>query len=88
VANYTEKDVDRILNNRDVIRNKAKIIAAIDNAKKFAKIQQEYGTFDVFIWRFVYGKPIHNSYSKLSDLPTETEISKAMSNMLKKRGFK
>ncbi|MCB9211745.1 MAG: DNA-3-methyladenine glycosylase I, partial [Ignavibacteriales bacterium] len=62
--------------------------SVVTNAKAFLKIQKEFGTFDKYIWQFVGGKPIKNKFKTLSDLPTKTEISDAMSKDLKKRGFK
>lgn len=88
VAKYTFDDVNRIMNSPGVIRNNAKILSAINNAKQFLKVQEEFGSFDVFIWQFVDGQPINNNFTSLSDIPTETEESKGMSKELKKKGFK
>ncbi len=88
VANYSPEDVIRIMNAPGVIRNKAKISSAINNAQQFLKIQAEFGTFDYFIWQFVKGKPINNNFTSFSEVPSETEESRAMSTELKKKGFK
>ena len=88
MAKYTSADVDRIMNSPRVIKNKAKILSAINNAQQFLKIQKEFGSFDTFIWQFVEGKTINNGFKSMSEIPAETEESKAMSRELKKRGFK
>jgi DNA-3-methyladenine glycosylase I len=88
VAKYTAKDVERLLNTQGMIKNRAKIEATISNARQFLVIQEEFGSFDRFIWKFVHGKTITNSFRSLSELPSESEESKAMSKDLKKRGFK
>ena len=88
IANYTAMDIDRLMSAEGMIKNKAKIVAAITNAKAFLKIQNEFGSFDEFIWQFVGGKTKQNAFTEISQLPAETEDSKAMSQELKKRGFK
>ena len=88
VAKYTQKDIDRLLQDEGIIRNKLKIISTISNAKNFIDLQKEYGSFDKYIWSFVNHKPIVNRIKKLSDIPANTEISDAMSKDLKKRSFK
>ncbi|HUJ84970.1 MAG TPA: DNA-3-methyladenine glycosylase I, partial [Candidatus Acidoferrales bacterium] len=88
VAKYTVDDIEQLMQTEGMIKNKAKIASAITNAQQFKKIQEEFGSFDAFIWCFVGGKTRHNSFKKLSELPAETEESKAMSKDLKKRGFK
>ncbi len=88
VAKYSFDDVNRIMNAPGIIRNKTKISSAVNNAQQFLKIQAEFGTFDVFIWQFVKGKPINNAFNSFSEVPAETEESRAMSRELKKKGFK
>ncbi len=88
VAKYTEKDVERLMKDEGIIRNRLKIIYTISNAKNFINIQEEFGSFDKYIWGFVDYKPIVNGGKKLADLPATTEISDKMSEDLKKRGFK
>lgn len=88
VAKYSSDDFNRLMNAPGVIKNKAKILAAINNARQFLKVQKEFGSFDVFIWQFVGGKPLNNNFASLSDIPAQTKESKTMSKELKKRGFK
>jgi DNA-3-methyladenine glycosylase I len=88
VAKYSSDDVSRIMNAPGVIKNKAKISSAINNAQQFLKIQAQFGTFDDFIWQFVKGKAINNKFTSFSEVPAQTEESRAMSRELKKRGFK
>lgn len=87
VANYTESQIESLMKNRDIIRNRPKILAAINNAKKFIMIQEKFGTFDNYIWQFFDGKPINNSFQEAADLPAKTELSETISRELKKRGF-
>ncbi len=88
VARYTQKKVDKLLADPGIVRNRLKVAASITNAKAFLEVQKEFGSFDAYIWRFVGGKPIRNRFKKLSDIPTSTPESDAMSRDLKKRGFK
>ncbi len=88
VAKFTTADVECILANPDVIRNRAKIVAAINNAVRFMEVQREFGSFDKFIWQFVEGKPVVHACRSLSDVPSQTVESCAMSRELGKRGFK
>jgi DNA-3-methyladenine glycosylase I len=87
VSKYTQKRVDKLLQDESIIRNKLKVNSAVNNAKQFLKVQQEFGSFDNYLWGFVNGKPIKNKFKKLSDLPASTEISEKLSQDLKKRGF-
>ena len=87
VAKFNLKQIDKLLKDESIIRNRLKITSAINNAKQFLKVQQEFGTFDKYIWSFVNDKPIKNKFKKLSDLPASTLISEKMSKDLKKRGF-
>ncbi|NND86293.1 MAG: DNA-3-methyladenine glycosylase I, partial [Nitrosopumilus sp.] len=87
VSKFTQKQVAKLLCNSDIIRNKLKINSAINNAKQFLTIQQEFDSFDSYLWGFVNHKPIKNNFKKLSDIPTQTEISTKLSMDLKKRGF-
>ena len=88
IARYADKDVERLMNDQGVIRNRAKILAAINNAERVKAIRKEFGSFDAFIWKFVQGKTINHVLRDFSDLPAESEESRAMSKELKKRGFK
>ncbi|MGB9779654.1 MAG: DNA-3-methyladenine glycosylase I [Caldanaerobacter sp.] len=87
VSKYDDKDVQRLLKNDGIIRNKRKIEASIHNARKFIEIQREFGSFDEYIWRFVNYKPIINSWEKVEDLPSRTDLSDVISEDLRKRGF-
>ena len=86
-SKYTQKHVGKLLKDKSIIRNKLKINSAINNAKQFLKVQEEFGSFDKYLWGFVEHKPIKNKFKKLSDLPVTTEISEKLSQDLKKRGF-
>ncbi len=88
IACYTEKDIKRLLGDPGIIRNRLKIEAAVTNANKFLKIQDEFGSFDKYIWQFVGGKTIYNKLKSLSELQATTKESDGMSKDLKKRGFK
>jgi len=88
IASYSEPDIQRLLNDAGIIRNKAKINAAVENARRFLEVQKEFGSFDKYIWQFTEGKTIHNKHKILGDLPASTPLSDAMSNDLRKRGFK
>ena len=87
IARYDEKKIAALLQNEGIIRNRLKIASTIQNAKSYLKILDEFGSFDLYIWQFVDNKPIQNSRRDLSEVPAKTEISDAMSNDLKKRGF-
>ena len=87
VSKYTQKRVEKLLQDESIIRNKLKVNSAINNAKAFLKVQVEFGSFDKYLWGFVNHKPIKNKFKKLSDIPAFTEISEKLSKDLKKRGF-
>ena len=88
IAKYTQKDVKRLLADPGIIRNKAKILATINNARCFLEVQKEFGSFDKYIWRFVDGRPIKNKFRRLSQIPAKTKDSDTLAADLKKRGFK
>jgi DNA-3-methyladenine glycosylase I len=88
IARYSMADIERLMADPGIIRNRAKIMAAINNAQRFLEVQSAFKTFDRYIWGFVGGKPIHNRFKKLSELPARTELSDAISADMKKRGFK
>jgi len=88
ISQFTPDDVSRLLANPEIIRNRLKINAAIQNAIAFLQVQEQFGSFDHYIWQFVHGIPIRNSWEKMTDIPTSTPESEAMSKDLKKRGFK
>ena len=87
VSKFTQKRVEKLLQDESIIRNKLKVNSAVKNAKAFLNIQTEFGSFDKYLWGFVNHKPIKNKFKKLSDIPTSTEISEKLSKDLKKRGF-
>ncbi len=87
VASYDEAKVQALLANPGIVRNRLKIQAAIQNARSFLKVQDQYRSFDTYIWQFVDGKPIQNSWKNLQEIPATTQESDAMSKELKKRGF-
>jgi len=88
VAEYDDAKIAALMNNPGIIRNRAKINAAIGNARAFLKVQEEFGSFDAYIWQFVNGKPIQNAWNSLNEIPAKTNESEAMSKDLIKRGFK
>jgi DNA-3-methyladenine glycosylase I len=87
VSKYTQNHVKKLVQNKDIIRNKLKINSAINNAKQFIKIQKEFGSFDEYLWGFVNHKPIKNNFKKYSDLVCSSIISEKLSQDLKKHGF-
>lgn len=87
VARYDEAKTAKLLANPAIVRNRLKVQSAIQNAQAFLRVQDEFGTFDRYIWSFVDGRPIINQWRTLSDIPAETTESRAMSKDLKKRGF-
>jgi DNA-3-methyladenine glycosylase I len=88
IAMYSESKIEELLQNPKIIRNRLKINSAVLNANLFLDIQKEFGSFDTYIWQFTQGKTIHNSYKKMKDLQSNTAESDAMSQNLKRRGFK
>lgn len=87
VARYDEKKITELLHNEGIIRNRLKIASAVGNAQAFLKVQDEFGSFDDFIWRFVDGRPIVNTPRGNGDVPAKTSVSDAISKDLRKRGF-
>jgi DNA-3-methyladenine glycosylase I len=88
VARYGKRQVDALLKNDGIIRNRAKILATINNAKKFLAVQKEFGSFDAYIWRFVGGKPVVHRLRTRKDYRATSTESDALSKDLKQRGFK
>lgn len=88
VANYNEEKVTELLQDPGIIRNRRKIEASIGNAIAFIKIQEEFGSFDNYIWNFVDNTPLVNHFDNISQVPATTELSDIVSKDLKKRGFK
>lgn len=88
VARFNAKKIERLLADPGIIRNKLKIAAAINNARLFLDVQEEFGTFDQYIWGFVNGRPIQNRLQRMKDLPATSKESDVLSKDLKQRGFK
>jgi len=88
IAEYSTEKKEELLLNPSIIRNKAKINALVTNAKAFLRIQEEYGSFNNYIWKFVDNHPIVNKWTDLSQVPVNTEISERISKDLYARGFK
>lgn len=87
VAKYDQKKIESLLQDDSIIRNRLKVTSAVNNAKQFLKVQQEFDSFDKYIWGFVNHKPLKNKFKKLSEIPASTTISEKMSKDLRKRGF-
>lgn len=87
VARYTDKKIEKLLQDEGIIRNRLKIASAVSNANAFLAVQNEFGSFDKYIWSFVDGKPIVNKLKESAQIQASTEISDAVSKDLKKRGF-
>ncbi len=88
IAHYNEEKIQSLMNDSSIIRNQAKIRATVNNAQRYLEIQKEYGTFDQYIWQFTGNKTRINEWNALSQLPSSSPESDAMSKDLKKRGFK
>ena len=88
VARITESEVEELLQFEGIVRNRLKVNSAVTNAQKFLEVQEEFGSFDAYIWQFVGGSPIINAWDSLSQIPATSEESDALSKDLKKRGFK
>ena len=87
IAQYDDRKVQELLANPEIVRNRLKIQAAIQNARAFLALQSQYGSFDAFLWRFVGGQPIQNAWQAMQEVPASTRESDAMSKELKRHGF-
>ncbi|KAB2840725.1 DNA-3-methyladenine glycosylase I [bacterium] len=87
VARFDASDVRRLLGDAGIVRNRLKVEAAIRNARAFLEVQREFGSFAEYSWAFVGGKPQHNAFKSLKEIPAKTEVSDAFSKDMKKRGF-
>lgn len=87
VASYGQEKIESLLQDPGIIRNRRKVEAAVQNARAFLKVQEEFGRFDAYIWRFIGGRPRQNAWRALSEIPSQSAESLAMSKDLKKRGF-
>lgn len=88
VARYDDKKITELLNDSGIIRNRLKINSTVNNAKHFLEIQKEFGSFDSYIWKFVGGKPVINTWKSMNELPATSPISDQLSKDLRARGFK
>lgn len=88
VASYSSDDIERLLADPSIVRNRLKVESTVSNAHAVLAVQEELGSLDTYLWSFVDGKPIQNSWRELGELPSETDVSKRMSKELKKRGFR
>lgn len=88
VAKYSNSDIRRLLADPAIIRNRLKISAAITNARQLLEVQNEFGTFDNYVWQFVGGSPIEHRFRSMSAIPTKTQVSDAMSRDMARQGFK
>ena len=88
IAGYTPQDVERLLADPGIIRNRLKIMATINNAQRFVELQTEFGSFDEYVWRFVGGRPIGNSFNSVREIPAKTAEAEVLSQDLRRRGFK
>jgi DNA-3-methyladenine glycosylase I len=88
VARFSEARLGELLQELGIVRNRLKVKAAVNNAQRFLEIQNEFGSFDPYIWRFVNGKPIVNAWKTLQEVPAASQESEALSKDLVKRGFK
>jgi DNA-3-methyladenine glycosylase I len=87
VAAFDDRDLERLLNDSSIIRNRQKIASTIENARQVLRVQDECGSFDKFVWSFVDGQPIDHRFTSMAELPATTPESEALSKALRKRGF-
>lgn len=88
VARYDETKIGELLTNPGIVRNRLKIVAAVNNAKRFLEIKEQFGSFDAYLWRFVDGRPRQNTWRSMAEVPARTAESDALSKDLEKRGFR
>ena len=88
VARFNRRSIERLLTDPGIIRNKLKVESAVSNAKRFLEVQEEFGSFDTYVWRFVDGRPIVNGWRRQNQVPATSAESDALSRDLKQRGFK
>jgi DNA-3-methyladenine glycosylase I len=87
VALFGQRDRKRLLDDAGIVRNRAKIESSINNARKFIEVQQEFGSFDAYLWKWTRGKPIVNHWQTVAEVPSRSELSDGLSKDLKARGF-
>jgi DNA-3-methyladenine glycosylase I len=88
VASYEAKDVERLLADPGIVRNRLKVESAVVNAGRVLELQEEHGSFDAYLWSFVDGEPVVGGWRSLAEIPAETDLSRALSRDLKRRGFR
>jgi DNA-3-methyladenine glycosylase I len=88
VARFSKRKIESLMRDAGIVRNRAKIVAAVNNAQRFLEIQEEFGSFDDYVWRFVDGEPIVQNLLRMEDYPATTRESDALAKDLKARGFK
>ena len=88
VARFTEHKIEALLLNPAIVRNRLKVNSAVTNARAFLRVQKEFGSFDAYLWGFVDGKPVQNTWKTIQQIPAKTPLSDAVSKDLTKRGFK
>ena len=88
VARYDRRKIQSLLSDSGIIRNRLKIEAAVSNAKVFLAVQEEFGSFNRYVWKFIGGKPVRNRWARISQIPATSSESDTMSADMKKRGFK
>jgi DNA-3-methyladenine glycosylase I len=88
VAKYDTGKIKKLLKDEGIVRNRLKIHSAVTNAQAFLAVQQEFGTFDAYLWRFVEGRQVRNSFRSMKEIPPRSEVSDKLSKDLKKRGFR
>lgn len=88
VARFDDADLERLLQDAGIVRNRLKIASAVVNARAFLQVREERGSFDAYLWSFVEGRPIHNAWKDMKEVPARTPQSDALSKDLKRRGFK
>ena len=88
MARFRDADVERLMQDAGIVRNRAKVVSAIGNARAFLDVQRDHGSFDAYVWRFVGGAPRQNAWRSLHDVPAQTDEAKALSKDLRARGFR
>ncbi|QOX77451.1 DNA-3-methyladenine glycosylase I [Trichlorobacter lovleyi] len=88
VARFDEQKQAELLANPGIVRNRLKVASAISNARAFLQVQEQFGSFDAYMWRFVDGRPIQNSWRSIKEVPASTAVSDSLSRDLKQRGFR
>ena len=88
VARFTQSDVERLLGDPGIVRNRLKVESTVANAARVLEVQEKHGTLAAYLWSFVEGRPVVGNFAVLSELPAETELSRALSKDLKRRGFR